>query len=53
MFYSRTDRRTVAERDAEEKHQLQLEIEKKRRADQRKMQTQKVRSNLENCLLII
>ena len=33
----------MAEREAEEKQQLQLEIEKKRLADQRKMQTQKVR----------
>jgi hypothetical protein len=42
----RDDRRTVAEREAEEKHQLQLEIEKKRIADQRRMQTQKVRQSV-------
>ncbi|CAF3572482.1 unnamed protein product [Rotaria socialis] len=42
VFVRKTDRRTVAEREAEEKHQLQLEIEKKRLADQRKMQTQKI-----------
>jgi len=47
---SRTDRRTVAEREAEEKHQLQLEIEKKRIADQRKMQTQKVQKKNKNSL---
>lgn len=42
-FLSRNDRRTVAERDAEEKHQVQLEIERKRLANQRKMQTKRVR----------
>ncbi|CAF1420567.1 unnamed protein product [Rotaria sp. Silwood1] len=42
VFVRKTDRRTVAEREAEEKRQLQLEIEKKRLADQRKMQTQKI-----------
>ena len=42
-YFPRDDRRTVAERDAEEKHKIQLEIEKKRIADQRKMQTQKVK----------
>ncbi len=45
IFY-RTDRRTVAEREAEEKQQIQIEIEKKRLADQRKMQTQKVRNSM-------
>jgi len=42
VFVRKTERRTVAERDAEEKHKLQLEIEKKRIADQRKMHTQKM-----------
>jgi len=42
VFVRKTDRRTVAEREAEEKHQLQLEIEKKRIADQRKTQSQKM-----------
>ncbi|CAF3081679.1 unnamed protein product [Rotaria sp. Silwood2] len=42
VFVRKNDRRTVAEREAEEKHQLQLEKEKKRLADERKMQTQKI-----------
>jgi len=42
VFVRKNDRRTVAEREAEEKRQLQLEIEKKRVADQRRLQTHKM-----------
>ena len=42
ILHSRDDRRTVAEREEEEKHQLELEREKKRLAHQRKMQTKRV-----------
>lgn len=42
MFF-RDDRRTVAEREAEERRQKDLEIEKKRLADERRMQSQKVK----------
>jgi hypothetical protein len=42
VYSSRTERRTVAERKAEEKQQVQIEIEKKRIAHQRKMQTKRV-----------
>ncbi|CAF0734943.1 unnamed protein product [Adineta steineri] len=42
VFVRKTDRRTVAERKAEEKHEIQLEIEQKRLAHQRKMQTKRI-----------
>ncbi|UJR15348.1 hypothetical protein I4U23_002297 [Adineta vaga] len=42
VFVRKTDRRTVAEREAEEEHQAQLEREKKRLAHQRRMQTQRI-----------
>ncbi|CAF0997362.1 unnamed protein product [Adineta ricciae] len=42
VFVRKDDRRTVAEREEEEKHQLELEREKKRVAHQRKMQTKRI-----------
>jgi len=45
LIFYRDDRRTVAEREAEEKQQIQIEIEKKRIADQRKVQTKRVRKS--------
>ncbi|CAF0769436.1 unnamed protein product, partial [Didymodactylos carnosus] len=46
VFVRKNDRRTVAEREAEEKHEIQLEMERKRMADQRKLQTQKMIEDL-------
>ncbi|CAF1262846.1 unnamed protein product [Adineta steineri] len=42
VFVENTDRRTIAERKAEEKYQIQLEIERKCLVRQRKMETKRI-----------